>query len=367
MGRVLVTGASGAIGAEVAALLAGDDNVVALLHREGRIVRNDGRTLPAGSQQRIAPLAGDVTRPRLGLEADEWKRLRSSVDTIVHTAAITEFGRPEAIYRAVNVAGTRNVLELARGGPEPIPLVHVSTAYVCGDRHGIVREDELSTGQSFANHYERSKHDAELLVREAAANGLPVVVVRPSIVVGAARSGVTREFKHIYTFVKLLVQGRLSVVAAHYDALVDFVPIDYVAQAIADVARRPDDAAGRTLHLVGATPLTLREIGDVLAEYPSFIVPRFVPPASFDEAQLTSIERRYHVRVGHLFAPYLLRHIVFATDQARRVTRTRQAVSGKPLLRRLIDYALRVGYIGKPAPPVGDVLASLDAPPPPVS
>ena len=256
MGRVLITGASGAIGAEVAALLAASgERVVALLHRERRIVRNDGRALPldgtGGSS--VETLGGDVTQPRFGLPAADWERLRERLDAIVHSAAITDFGRPEELYRAVNVEGTRNVLELAAGGARAIPLVHVSTAYVCGERHGVVREDELAVGQSFANAYERSKHDAELLVRAAAARGLPVTIARPSIVVGAARSGVTRDFKGMYLFVKLLVEERLSLVPASYDALVDFVPIDYVAEAIAELARRPRETAGSTLHLVGAT------------------------------------------------------------------------------------------------------------------
>jgi len=356
MGRVLITGASGAIGAEVAALLAGGgDDVIALVHRERRIVRNDGRVVKDG----IEPLHGDVTQLRLGLAPDAWNRLRDELDLIVHSAAITDFGRPEQVYRAVNVEGTRNVLALASGGARAIPLLHVSTAYVCGERHGLVGEDELSVGQAFANAYERSKHDAELLVRAAAAQGLPVAIARPSIVVGAARSGVTRELKGFYLFVKLLVQGRLSVVPANYDALVDFVPVDYVAAAIADMARRFDAAAGRTLQLVGATPLTLREIGDVLAEYPSFVIPRFVPPQSFDEQALSSLERRYHARVAHLFTPYLARHVVFASEQAQQFTRARQAASGKLLLRRLIDYAMRTGFVGTPPPPVDTVLAGL--------
>ncbi|HEX7291909.1 MAG TPA: SDR family oxidoreductase, partial [Conexibacter sp.] len=227
------------------------------------------------------------------------------------------------------------------------------------DRHGLVREDELSVGQPFANPYERSKHDAELLVHAAATRGLPVAVARPSIVVGSARSGVTREFKNFYTFVKLLVQGRLSVVPANYDALLDFVPIDYVAKAISDAARRVEQAVGGTFHLVGEVPLTLREIGDVFAEYPSFELPRFIPPQSFDVTRLDPLEQRYHARVASVFAPYLSRHIVFSTEQARRFTPLRQVARGKPLLRRLIDYALRAGYLGIPAPPIGRVLASL--------
>jgi thioester reductase-like protein len=364
MGCVLLTGASGAIGADVAALLASSgDRVFALLHRERRVVRTDGRAIALGRDTGVIPFVGDVSQPRFGLVQEEWERLRSSVDVIVHSAAVTEFDRAEELYRAVNVEGTRNVLELANAGPRPIPLVHVSTAYVCGDRHGVVREDELSAGQSFANAYERSKHDAELLVRASMRGGLPAAIVRPSIVVGSARSGVTREFTNVYVLLKVLAEGRLTIVPASYDAVLDMVPIDYVAEAIADVTRRVGEAAGSTFHLVSRRPLTLREIGDVLAEYPSFVIPRFVPPPSFDETRLSSLERRYHAHVGRLFEPYLTRHVLFSAEQACRFTHARQACSGKALLRRLIDHALRAGYLGSAVPPISEVLASLGAQP----
>jgi thioester reductase-like protein len=359
MGCVLLTGASGTIGAEIASLLAGGgDRVVALLHRERQVVRVDGRALDAGTESGIAMLQGDVTQPRLGLAVEQWERLRGSIDAVVHAAAVTEFNRPTEVYRAVNVEGTRRVLELASDGERPIPVVHVSTAYVCGDRHGVVHEDELSVGQSFANAYEESKHDAEWLVRAAMRRGLPAAIVRPSIVVGSSRSGMTREFSNIYVLLKVLAEGRVSVVPANYDAVLDLVPVDYVAEAIADVVRRVDEASGQTFHLVGRQPLTLREVGDVLAEYPSFVIPRFVPPQSFDETRLSSLERRYHARIGRLFEPYLTRHVLFSSERARRFTHARQACSGKPLLRRLIDYALRTGYLGTPAKPIGEVLAA---------
>ena len=46
-------------------------------------------------------------------------------------------------------------------------FVHFSSAYVSGDRTGVILEEELEEGQSFRNVYEGSKYKAEVLVRRA--------------------------------------------------------------------------------------------------------------------------------------------------------------------------------------------------------
>jgi len=167
----------------------------------------------------------------------------------VHCAAITDFGRAEALYQQVNVDGTRQVIELAR--EHATPLVHVGTAYVCGERSGTIAESELDVGQRLGNNYEESKLRAETLVRKANADGLPVAVVRPSIVVGAARTGVVRDFKNIYVVLKLTTQGRVRSIPGHFDAMLDLVPVDHVADVVAATVDRFAEAEGRTFHAVG--------------------------------------------------------------------------------------------------------------------
>jgi hypothetical protein len=74
--------------------------------------------------------------------------------------------------------------------------VHVSTAYVAGRFHGIFKETDLDLGQGFRNTYEQSKFEAEKAIGEAAGE-LPLVIARPSIIVGDSRKrldiGVQRD------------------------------------------------------------------------------------------------------------------------------------------------------------------------------
>ena len=87
----------------------------------------------------------------------------------------------------VNVDGTAHVLDLCRSLPSLRRLQYVSTCYVSGRYDGAFTEEMLDEGQSFLNHYESTKFEAELLVRKAMADGVPATVYRPGIVVGAGR------------------------------------------------------------------------------------------------------------------------------------------------------------------------------------
>src|SRR5205823_6206999 len=105
---------------------------------------------------------------------------------IIHSAASVSFSLPLDESRAINVEGTRSILDLAelaqrRGGLRR--LSYVSTAYVAGDRRGVFGEDDLDLGQGFRNPYEQSKFEAEKLVRSR-MDWVPTQVFRPSIVVG---------------------------------------------------------------------------------------------------------------------------------------------------------------------------------------
>lgn len=342
---VLVTGAGGLVGAEVTArLTAAGHTALALLHRAPGIVRNDGSEL-ASSPGALTALTGDITRPGLGLNQED-RRLAATADRIVHCAAVTDFGLPDERYDRINVTGTRHVLEFALAGRTP--LVHVSTAYVCGERDGTAREHELDVGQRPGNGYERSKLTAETMVRKAAADGLPTTVVRPSIVTGATRTGRVRDLKTIYPVLRVLTRGLVRTVPGHYDCVLDLVPVDRVADLVTEAALRFEEAQGRTLHAVGHE-LTLRDFSDVLAEYPCFHVPRFVPPSAFFARALPARERPYYDRVISLYDTYFRRRVHFDDAQAASF-RGRPAPTGaRPYLRRLLDHCLTTGYLG-PAP-----------------
>jgi thioester reductase-like protein len=362
--NILVTGASGLVGAETTSrLVRAGHHVYGLVHNVGDIVANNGRRVSsapwtAASAREsgvVRLLTGDVTRPRFGLDNETWSSLSASLDRIVHCAAITDFGRSPEIYQQINVTGTVHALELAQ--ENATPFVHVSTAYVCGNRDGVIAENELDVGQRFGNAYEESKMRAELIVRKAAADGLPATVVRPSVVTGTVRSGRVREFKNIYIVLKLLSKGLVSAIPGHFDACVDLVPVDHVAAVLTAATEDFDRARDLTLHAVGA-PVRMRDVSDTFAEYPSFHVPRYLDPNTFTPDCLSRVEKKYYERVVSLYDNYFLRRQRFDSAIADRFVR-RPSTAGSSYLRRLIDYALKAGYLGSTLPVADRALTPL--------
>src|SRR4051812_49617522 len=116
--------------------------------------------------QRVEILEGDISDRRLGLGDEQLERLRAEATIAYHLAAIYDLAVPLELAQRVNVDGTGNVLDLCRAAERLERLAYVSTAYVAGLRTGIVYEHELVMGQAFKNHYESTKFQAEVWVRE---------------------------------------------------------------------------------------------------------------------------------------------------------------------------------------------------------
>ena len=136
-------------------------------------------------RERLAIVPVDFGEPNLGLPKRKFQALADSVDAILHCAGSTELDGDFAALRRVNVDGTARILELAQAGSRAPDLFHMSSAFVAGARRtGIVYETDLRDDAGFENNYERTKFEAESLVRSwAQRTGRRVVVLRPGALV----------------------------------------------------------------------------------------------------------------------------------------------------------------------------------------
>jgi nucleoside-diphosphate-sugar epimerase len=206
-------------------------------------------------------LVGDVSAMHLGLSTDEYRDLTATLTDVIHAA---EHGRAAVDeMRRVNVDGTRAAIELGADCKRLCRFTHFSTAWVCGDRIGVVAEDELAVGQAFRNAYEETKFEAELLVRHAMGS-LPCTVLRPTIVVGAAESGATEP---PCVAALLAVASPLHVpVPLPRGGAAPFhvVPVEYVVAAAAHI-HHDERAVGRTFHLSDPNPSSARRVYELIA------------------------------------------------------------------------------------------------------
>jgi predicted dehydrogenase/nucleoside-diphosphate-sugar epimerase len=194
--RVLVTGASGFIGCRLSERLhfASDWNVRALLRSPNRAVRL--------ARMPIEFAIGDLASP-----SDLAKALEG-VDAVVHAGIGTSWRPSERV--AVNVKGTQNLVDAAmRAGVKR--FVHLSTLSVYGDRVTGVITEETPLNPKKGWDYAESKLAAERIVLEAAAKGLPAVVLRVAVVYGPHNMTI------VVRPIEQLLRDRLFLVECHDD------------------------------------------------------------------------------------------------------------------------------------------------------
>lgn len=334
--RIFLTGAAGLIGGEVAArLLKAGHSVTALVHNNRDIRANDGSAV---SPEEI--VSGDVSMPMFGWDKAKFDRLTGGSDLLIHCAATVRFDLDDETYRRVNTGGAANAVEFARSAD--MPILHVSTAYVCGTRDGPILEADRVPDRDFTNGYEASKASAEKLVR---ASGVPFAIARPSIVVGDSRTGAIRQFDTIYTLFKMMAEGRIAHMPAKPGATLNFVPLDHVAGGIVGLAENMRRAEGGAYHLVSNKPLPVKALANSIAEFPHFQRPDLVDADSFDPEQLSGLERRLYTRVARQYAGYFLRDPQFDDRGAHEMTGLVCPKTDADFMRLLIQYCIDAGFL----------------------
>jgi len=306
----------------------------------------------AGDRAEI--LVGDVCDMDLGLSSAEYRALSRELTRIHHLAGIYFMGVDDDTARRVNVGGTRTVLDLARDTGRLERLVHWSTAMVSGDRDGTVYEEDLDAGQRFHNGYERTKYDAERLVRQAMRQ-MPITVIRPSIIVGDSTTGEIDKLDGPYYLMVLIATNASKMRLPMFgrgDAPLNLVPIDYVVDAAWQVAR-DDDSAGKTFHIVDPQPLTARAVFDGVAEHAQTEKPRGHIPRPLARAVLRTPGLARLGRGPLAFLDQLDRVVHYdQTNTARALAGTR--ITCPPLADYLGVLVQHVLDVAKPTPREAD-------------
>lgn len=367
---VLLTGATGFVGMELLMryLEQTDRTVLALVRAEDhraarqriaavlRMMLGDAEA----HRDRVIPIPGDIERDGLDLGDADRERITARTGEIVHCAATVSFTSSWAQSRRINVDGTRHVLGLAKQCAARGVLrrfAYVSTAYVAGRHPGEFGEDDLDVGQRFRNPYERSKYEAEQLVRADAPQLPAVSIFRPSIIVGESATGWTPAFNVLYVPLRAFAQHRLRVLPADPSAPVDVVPVDHVADAIMHVARRGESGVN-TYHLVaGERASTVAELVELSAHRLRRRPPPLVPAAAYRAAYPLLLagagrRRRAALRRTAPFLPYYTMRVRYRREHAAEVLDP--AGLRPPQLdtyyHRLLDWALATNWSKQPHP-----------------
>ncbi len=269
-GLVLLTGFPAFLARRMCAKLLAHEERVLLLVRESFVgqARQFVQRLPLPeARKRVEILVGDTLDMDLGLSGPEVARLLSEVSVIHNMAAVYYPAVSAEQAQRVNVEGTREMLSVALRMRRLERFNHYSTAFVAGDRTGVILEEELDAGQRFRNVIERTKCEAERLVR-AAQRDLPISIYRPAMVVGDSRTGESDRQLGSHQLLNLIVNAPLNVslpLPAEGAFPLNLVPVDYVVDAAHAISRMPA-GVGLTFHLTDPNPFSAKHVYDLVAD-----------------------------------------------------------------------------------------------------
>jgi nucleoside-diphosphate-sugar epimerase len=212
------------------------------------------------------------------LKIDFLGKLPPAETILFHLAGDTRF-RPSnpAAQRQLNVQAPVELLKALKGRISK--MIHVSTAYVAGKRAHLIREEELDCGQGFWNSYEKSKFDAELALTAACReDGIPLVIVRPSIIINDRKTGRASTFTHLNAMVEVVsriqehygisdgqVVSKAIRLMADPQARPNVAPVDSIVPPLLQIAQSAA-APGRVFHLCHPRPQTNHEIMSLICE-----------------------------------------------------------------------------------------------------
>jgi amino acid adenylation domain-containing protein len=281
--RVLLTGATGYLGGHL---------LTALTTRGARVT-----CLVRDAAQRLAGadvVHGDITQDDLGLSPSHLAAVRD-IQVVVHAAADVRLVASPAELTRTNTTAVRRLLDWLDRETDGARLHHISTLAVAGYLDGPGRpfsEADLDVGQRFHNSYERSKFEAEQVIRSWASAGRHAVIHRSGHIAAHSRTGAFQRNiadNRVYQ----LIRGYILAGAAprRPAARFAFSHVDTVAAGVAALALQSHTAPG-TYHVETPHEVPHDELVGWLGHYGYPVT--LTDDDAFTEA-ITRVERQHPV------------------------------------------------------------------------
>jgi thioester reductase-like protein len=276
-------------------------------------------SLPVAARDRVSFWTGDPRSIDLGLSGEELRVLSERVEVVHHCACVTDpAGTKEEA--AGNVQSTAEMLEVAEAMSRLKRLVCWSSATVSGNREGFVREADLSDEAGFRNPIEESLYHVEQMLRESAKE-LPIVVLRPALMVGDSITGEVQDLSGLYLLIRFLLSApedyRIPA-PTHAGVRMSTVPVDYAVKAGLRIAQ-DERCVGRTFHIVDPKPLTVQHALHLFAEATGRPAPKEHDPLNLATALMRAPGLQRFTHTTRAFLDQLKTDVIYDDRNSREV------------------------------------------------
>ncbi|KJR88497.1 NRPS-like enzyme [Sporothrix schenckii 1099-18] len=256
---VAITGSTGSLGTHILEALL-NDRAVAKIYclnrsddaqvRQQRAFDRRGKAYSLADPQRTEFVTVDLGDPQFGLDAPTFRRLRATVDVVIHNAWKVDFNHSLASFEDTHIRGVRHVVDFALASERQPHIFYVSSLSsvanwpaVQGAGAGVDARAPTSVPEAplddprvaLAMGYGESKHVAEQILARAVANaGLHATTLRVGQVAGplAADGGQWNPTEWLPSLVRTSrVLGRLPSAMN----TIEWIPVDALAAIVRDL------------------------------------------------------------------------------------------------------------------------------------
>ncbi|KAG2274486.1 hypothetical protein Bca52824_057041 [Brassica carinata] len=280
-------------------------------------------SLNALISEKVVPVPGDVSLNNMGVsDSNLLQDMMQEIDIVAHAAATTTFDERYDVALRNNTFGALNVLNFAKKCVKSQLLLHVSTAYICGGRSGLIQEIPFAMGETLHGKNkvdintemqlveqrlkqlveqgcseEETKHAMrDLGLKRAKLFGLPntyaftkvmgemflghyrenmpIVIIRPTMITSTFSDpfpGWIEGVKTVDTIILAYGKGMLKCFLVDQKEACDIIPVDMVANAmIATAAEHFHDSGSLTVYHVASSyrnPTMYKQITEISIRY----------------------------------------------------------------------------------------------------
>ncbi|KAI3420532.1 Fatty acyl-CoA reductase [Psidium guajava] len=281
-----------------------------------------GPDLNALVSEKVTLIPGDISHDDLGVkDPDLRQQMLDQIDAIINLAATTKFDERYDVALGINTLGAKHVINFAKNCGKVQVLVHVSTAYVCGEKGGLIQEAPYQMGDTlngvaglnidterkvveeklselradrateeaitlamkdlgiqratrygWPNTYVFTKAMGEMLVGQLKEN-LPLVILRPTIITSTFKEPFPGWVEGLRTIDSLAVgygKGKLTCFLGDEKGVIDVIPADMVVNSIIVAMAAHVNQPGEVIYQMGSSvrnPLQYCHLKDYGLQY----------------------------------------------------------------------------------------------------
>ncbi|XP_076070735.1 uncharacterized protein LOC143042341 [Mytilus galloprovincialis] len=256
--------------------------------------------------KRVEIVKGDVALINMGMNEDDYTYLCTDIDFIIHAAAYVNLVYPYEAFTGPNVTGTRNVVMFSCTGKiKPIHYISTDAVFPNGMKN-CSEDDNIEDNHTELNDgYSQSKWVAEQLISRAGQKGLPVVIYRLGNMSGDRK----QAFWNPQDFTLLVLQACAKYgYAPDVDWDMEMTPVDFAAEFIVRCTYNLSTILGKTYHIINDQPLHSRWVFEWMNAhgYPLKIVPFSVwKTRILEESQKNGSNGSFTASIQRLLESYL--------------------------------------------------------------